>query len=97
MEHYSNATKVPDRMTVKVAAVTLMMVNKTTTTLEVKKFLRHQGYMAYQKDISDLLFHAAREEGWLSFYNGKFCVYILGEEKEEETMMECELIGHSSN
>lgn len=38
MDFYSKATKHPDRMTVKVAAVTLMMVNKTTTTLEVKAF-----------------------------------------------------------
>lgn len=40
---------------------------------------------------------SAREEGWLCFYNGKFRVYILGEEKEEETMVENDLLGFSNN
>ncbi len=97
MDFYSKATKHPDRMTVKVAAVTLMMVNKTTTTLEVKSFLRHQGYIAYQEDISEMMICSAREEGWLCFYNGKFRVYLLGEAKEEETMVENDLLGFSSN
>ena len=97
MDFYPRATKFPDRMTVRIAAATLIMVNKITTSLEVKDFLEHQGYHAEQKNISKLMVWAAEEEGWLYFYNGKFRVYMFGEEKDNETMIECDLLEFSSN
>ena len=91
----TNASK-PDRSVVRAAAYTLMLANKTTTTLEVKNFLRHQGYLAFQNEISPMMDRLAHEEGWIFHFNGNFRIYTF-EDDEVAKEISCDVLGFSSN
>ena len=67
----------PDINTVKITATTLILAEGTTTTLEIKKHLRKQGYTAYQADISKQMKQIAQEEGWQAYDNGIFYIYTF--------------------
>jgi hypothetical protein len=67
-----------DKVTVLVAAATLMLKNSTTTTLEVKNELRKSGYNARQSEISDLMAQLGVEEKWDVNNSGSFKVYAPG-------------------
>jgi len=80
----ANKPVFPDYDIVKIAALSLMQTNQTTTTLEVKDFLRRKGYSAYQRDISYLLDWIANQENWLFTYNGAYRTYRLNDLNEAD-------------
>jgi hypothetical protein len=66
-----------NRQALRLAATTLILAEGCTTTLNVKTFLRHRGYRAYQADVSKGLFAVAQREGWAINDNGAFRVYYF--------------------
>jgi len=63
---------------VKQVAECLMLTNLETTTLEVKKALRHAGYIAYQADVSHIMdVIANRSPNWQYTCNGVFRNYTF--------------------
>ena len=60
----NNHLKSLDKAAVRAAALQLMEKNYTTTTLEVKQFLRSQNYWAIQATISRWMGELAEEEDW---------------------------------
>ncbi len=78
MNSLSQTSKYADCHAVKRAADTLMLLNGETTTLEVKKFLRLEGYIAFQQEISDMMDYIAKTYGnWVYTCNGKFRTYTF--------------------
>ena len=72
-------------------AISLMQENGTTTTLEVKRSLRNQGYWAVQATVSRLMQYLAIEFGWDFFDTGRFRLYFMAhatEENEEAPVVE---------
>lgn len=67
--------KKPNKNSVRKAAEHLMAIYGTTTTLEVKKYLRALGYVAYQHDMSQKMDKLADELNWAFTFNGVFRVY----------------------
>jgi hypothetical protein len=67
--------KRPSKNTVRKAAEHLMGIYGTTTTLEVKKYLRVIGYGAFQTDISDKMDALYPLCGWEFTCAGEFRVY----------------------
>ncbi|MDX1906430.1 MAG: hypothetical protein SF053_05290 [Bacteroidia bacterium] len=59
------------------AAEYLMTTRGATTTLDVKQWLRSQGYMALQQDVSGWMSRLADDRYWLFVSNGKFRMYFL--------------------
>ena len=71
---------------IRECAERLLAQNGMTTTLEVKMDLRHQGYIAFQNDVSHWMERVAKEEGWSYICNGDFRIYSF--EKMEPWLME---------
>lgn len=69
--------KKPNKNAVRKAAEHLMAIYGTTTTLEVKKYLRALGYVAYQHDMSKKMDKLAIEFNWAFTSNGVFRVYAV--------------------
>jgi hypothetical protein len=69
--------KKPNKNSVRKAAEHLIAIYGTTTTLEVKKYLRALGYVAYQHDISQKMDILAAEQNWAFTFNGVFRVYAV--------------------
>ncbi len=69
--------KKPNKNSVRKAAEHLMAIYGTTTTLEVKKYLRALGYVAYQHEISQKMDKLAEESNWAFTFNGVFRVYAV--------------------
>lgn len=61
----------------------LMLTHGTTTTLDVKKELREQGYFAVQAEVSALMEVMAEERNWKSWSNGRFRVFSFAEDTSE--------------
>lgn len=61
----------------------LMLTHGTTTTLEVKKELREQGFYALQVEVSGLMSVMAEERNWKFWSNGRFRVYSFAEDTDE--------------
>ncbi|PHN03249.1 hypothetical protein [Flavilitoribacter nigricans] len=61
----------------------LMLTHGTTTTLEVKKELREQGFFAVQEEVSALMAGLAEERNWKFWSNGRFRVYSFAEDTDE--------------
>jgi hypothetical protein len=68
--------KKPTKNTIRKAAEHLMAIYGSTTTLEVKKYLRALGYGAFQSDISDKMDDLYLDCGWKFTFNGQFRVYF---------------------
>ena len=66
-----------DMAAVQRAAEILMMINGETTTLEVKKFLRLEGFIAYQNQVSRLMDELAQSDlaNWTYTCNGTYRSY----------------------
>ncbi len=62
---------------VRSTATTLILAQGVTTTLDVKRALRHRRYWARQADISQKLIRVALREGWSVNDNGTFRVYYF--------------------
>lgn len=72
-----------DQVAVLKAAETLMLQNEQTTTLEVKNYLRQQGYQAYQSAISSWMNWLARQQKWNAEYSNRHYIYKFGADTEE--------------
>lgn len=62
---------------VKSAAETLMIINGETTTLEVKKLLRLEGFLAFQQEISRMMDDLSQEKDWSYSCNGLYRTYTF--------------------
>lgn len=69
--------KRPRKSTIKHAAEHLLAIYGTTTTLEVKKYLRALGYIVFQKDISNKMDMICAENQWAFSFNGQFRLYFI--------------------
>lgn len=69
--------KKPNRNTVRKAADHLIAIYGATTTLEVKKYLRALGYVAFQNDISQKMDAVQSFSGWAYTCNGQFRLYFI--------------------
>ncbi|MGM9507006.1 hypothetical protein ACS5NO_04750 [Larkinella sp. GY13] len=69
--------KKTNRQAVRLAATTLILAEGSTTTLDVKTYLRNRGYEAYQAVVSKLLFLVAQREKWAVNDNGTYRVYYF--------------------
>lgn len=61
----------------------LMLTHGTTTTLEVKKELREQGFFAVQAEVSALMESLTEERNWKFWSNGRYRVYSFAEDTNE--------------
>ncbi len=59
------------------AATMLMLAEGSTTTLNVKLYLRDRGFRAGQSEVSSWLFRIATREKWIINDNGTFRVYYF--------------------
>ncbi len=69
--------KKPNKNTVRKAADHLIAIYSATTTLEVKRYLRANGYVAFQSDISRKMDELQRACGWAYSCNGSFRLYFV--------------------
>jgi hypothetical protein len=69
--------KKPRKNTIKNAAEHLIAIYGSTSTLEVKKYLRAIGYIAFQWEISKKMDTICDENGWAFNFNGQFRVYFM--------------------
>jgi hypothetical protein len=69
--------KRPNKNTIRKAAEHLMAIYGATTTLEVKKYLRAQGYIAFQYYISSKMDVICAECNWHYEFNGTFRIYFI--------------------
>lgn len=69
--------KALDRQSVRIAATMLMLAEGSTTTLNVKSYLRDRGFRAGQSEVSSWLFRIATRERWHINDNGTFRVYYF--------------------
>ena len=69
--------KKPNKNTVRKAAEHLIAIYGTTTSLEVKKYLRADGYVAFQYEISRKLDKICHECRWGFNCNGTFRTYFI--------------------
>ncbi len=76
-------TKRLDQTAILQAAETLMLQNDQTTTLEVKNYLRQQGYQAYQSPVSSWMNWLARQQKWHAEYSNRHYIYKFGADTEE--------------
>lgn len=60
---------------VKQAAEHLILTNGETTTLEVKNWLRKEGYAAFQTEVSRWMFKISQEQDWEFESNGLYRIY----------------------
>ena len=81
--------------TVRFAALALMYINQTVTTVEIKNYLRRQGYRIDHSDIIYCMSCLARKEGWESSFDGQFREYRLRAYPGYDLC--CEALGYSSN
>ena len=58
-------------------AETLMLINGATTTLEVKKLLRLEGFIAYQQQVSQAMDNLTQYKNWAYSCNGRFRTYTF--------------------
>ncbi len=75
MDFFTQSRKYLNKELVKQAAEHLILSNGITTTLEVKKHLREQGYLAFQREVSRMLETISKEHEWRFEYNGKYRIY----------------------
>jgi hypothetical protein len=66
-----------NRQAVRMAATMLMLAEGSTTTLNVKLYLRDRNYRAGQSEVSSWLFRIAQREKWVINDNGLFRVYYF--------------------
>jgi len=64
-----------DKAAVKRVAEILMLINGETTTLEIKKLLRLEGFIAYQRDVSKMMKALVEENVWTFTCNGIYRTY----------------------
>lgn len=64
---------------VKYAALLLIEQNESTSTLDVKRLLRHIGFHATQMEVSELMLQASDELPLTRTPNGQFIDYTLPE------------------
>ena len=64
-------------------AEALMILNGKTSTLDVKKELRKQGYFATQSVVSHFMDILGDEENWVFEFNGTFRIYAFEEDTED--------------
>lgn len=69
--------KKPQTNTIRKAAEHLIAIYGTTTTLEVKKYLRAQGYLVFQRDVSQKMDRIGSTCGWAFQFNGHFRIYYI--------------------
>ncbi len=69
--------KKPNKNTVRKAANHLIAIYSATTTLEVKRYLRALGYVAFQSDISQKMDELHHSCGWAYSCNGSFRLYFV--------------------
>jgi arginine repressor len=69
--------KRPQINTVRKAAEHLIAIYNATSTLEVKKYLRAQGYVVFQYDVSRKMDKICHENKWSFQCNGTFRVYFI--------------------
>lgn len=69
---------------VQQAAETLMLLHNTTSTLDVKNYLRRQNYLALQSDVSRMMSLSVHQKGWKFQYNGSYREYALGKDTDEK-------------
>ncbi|MEL7170711.1 MAG: hypothetical protein AAGN64_15300 [Bacteroidota bacterium] len=62
---------------VRETALTLIRTTGTTTTLDVKRALRDQGFWATQATVSTAMDALAADLGWLWLSNGFYRTYAL--------------------
>lgn len=62
----------------------LMLTHGTTTSLEVKKELREQGFYAVQAEVSALMAALAEDRNWKFWSNGRFRIYSFAEDTNEQ-------------
>jgi hypothetical protein len=75
--------KKPSKNTVRKAAEHLMAIYSVTTTLEVKKYLRVLGYVAFQSDISNKMDALQPSCSWAFTCNGQFRVYFKSQPQND--------------
>ena len=66
-----------NRQSVRMAATMLMLAEGSTTTLNVKLYLRDRNFRAGQSEVSSWLFRIATRERWTINDNGTFRVYYF--------------------
>ena len=66
-----------NRQSVRVAATMLMLTEGSTTTLNVKMYLRDRGFRAGQSEVSSVLVRVATRERWIINDNGTYRVYYF--------------------
>ena len=71
------AGKRPNKRSVQKAADHLIAIYGSTTTLEVKKYLRAKGYIAFQRDVSSKMELLSDELGWAFMCNGQYRAYFV--------------------
>ena len=69
--------KALDRHSVRIAATMLMLAEGSTTTLNVKSYLRDRGFRAGQSEVSSWLFRIATRERWIIDDKGTFRAYYF--------------------
>ena len=69
--------KKPNKNTVRKAADHLITIYSATTTIEVKRYLRALGYVAFQSDISRKMDELQSVCGWAYTCNGQFRTYFV--------------------
>lgn len=62
-------------LAIRFAATALILAEGSTTTLDVKNFLRQRGYEARQADISQWMLVIGLWENWSIHNNGKHRIY----------------------
>ena len=79
----SKNLKTIDKEVVLGMAEALMILNGSTTTLEVKIELRKQGYQATQSAISHFMDLLGEEEKWIFDFNGSYRTYAFERDTDE--------------
>lgn len=87
--------KLPNIKTIRYAALTLMHINTSVTTIEIKNYLSRKGYLVDHSDISHWMGCLAKKEGWISSFDGRLREYRLQDSPGYDLC--CEALGFSSN
>ena len=64
-------------------AESLIFANGSTTTLEVKRALRGEGYLARQQEVSAAMAYLAEEDQWSYTCNGRHRTYFFEQDTDE--------------
>ncbi|MEM1318716.1 MAG: hypothetical protein AAGG75_00600 [Bacteroidota bacterium] len=85
----------PDLPIVRRAAKQFILLRQKVSPLEIRNYLRKQGYIAYKSDICYLMACVAEEESWRYYHEAGQRVYHFA--PDEAAACLCESIGFSSN